>query len=259
MSNSSTIALTSCLTLSLLIQALEMLSIAPKIKEPHHPWHWQNIRDDFQVWPAPLKILLFPLISKHFTKIIYLQIVIALLLPIFFHWGLSLGLIGLCLLSNLRFRGVFNGGSDYMTMTVLVGLTITLYGNHDPLFEKIGSLYIATQCTLSYFIAGVIKLKSQAWRSGFALRIFLTQSNYLVPERLKSLACKPEPMKLASWFIILWECSFPVLWLKPQSLFFVYIAMAFCFHLGNFFAFGLNRFVFAWLASYPALAHILGV
>jgi len=80
------------------------------------------------------------------------------------------------LLTSLRFRGVFNGGSDAMTLSVLLALAF---------FPKNMAAYsIAIQVGISYCIAGWVKLKEPAWIQGRALKLFLSSERYSVPHSL---------------------------------------------------------------------------
>lgn len=63
-----------------------------------------------------------------------------------------------------------------------------------------------------------------------------------------------------AWAMMLFEAAFPLALLYP-ALTFPFLAAAFTFHLLNAKLLGLNRFVPAWLATYPAIlfaSHSLG-
>ena len=55
-----------------------------------------------------------------------------------------------------------------------------------------------------------------------------------------------------AWSVIGFECLFPLAWFDPRLCLLLMAAGA-GFHLLNSYVFGLNRFLFAWLAAYPAL------
>jgi hypothetical protein len=68
---------------------------------------------------------------------------------------------------------------------------------------------------------------------------------------------KPWLATLGSWSFILWEC------LAPLALLDARMAAAFCsvaalFHFLVFWFFGLNRFFWAWLATFPAIVWCAG-
>lgn len=233
------------LSLSLLVQSLEMLILCNKISF-HTPWSWNHIRNDFAHWPLILLSSLDQIYGNHFKFLILAQISFALLLPILPTLMLPL-LVVTSMLVALRFLGSFNGGSDAMTMATLISLIISLS-------SSLGFYLLAFHCTLSYFMAGIVKIKNNSWRRGSALPIFLTQSNYKVPLQVQKMTSHKLLMTLVSWAVMIFECTFPLVWLLPQ-LTQTYIVLAILFHLVNYFCLGLNRFVFAWLASYPALLY----
>ncbi len=239
------------LSLSLVIQCTEMLAINKRLPV-NTPWAWSNVRGDFAAWPSSLQTILDFIFFDRFKWLLYSQFLLILLLPLWPNVTLIVALLLCQLMIGFRFRGIFNGGSDYMTMTVILGLLLTLIPNQPPTLLVFGLTLIAIQTTLSYFIAGVVKIKTPAWRTGLALRVFLQHSNYSVPVPIKTLAQNPWLTSIASWGVMIWELTFPIIWFKP-SLTMPYLALAVAFHIGNFVSFGINRFVFAWLASYPAL------
>jgi hypothetical protein len=105
----------------------------------------------------------------------------------------------------------------------------------------------------SYFISGAIKLFSRERRNGIALPYFLDGGIYgplaadsVFRHRFVAIAC--------SWGFILWECAVPMVFLGPLFAL-VFCAIALVFHLLVFAFFGLNRFVWAWLVSFPAMIY----
>ena len=160
----------------------------------------------------------------------------------------------------IRWRGAFNGGSDFMTIVVLSGLLIasllSAVGDEE-LGWRAGLIYIAIHSISSYFISGGVKLMNPEWRSGQALPLFLDGGVY-GPLSSTSLYWR-KPMAIAcSWAFILWEC------LAPLAFFDVWFALVYCvvasvFHFLVFWYFGLNRFVFAWLSTFPAIIYVAGL
>ena len=140
----------------------------------------------------------------------------------------------------VRFRGTFNGGSDTMTFQVLLTLLVAELFTDKPVVSEACLVYLALQVTLSYFVAGLVKLRQPSWRSGQALRGFL---------RINRL---PEALARTTWALIIFECLFPLA-LVSEELCLVLVPGALVFHAINVYALGLNRFFFAWLAAYPAL------
>lgn len=150
-----------------------------------------------------------------------------------------------------RFRGPYNGGSDTMSVLVLVCLWFTHIAP-SLLWQEIAFGYLALQLALSYFQSGLVKLENREWRSGKALREVFSFTAYPVSESLRNLAHKPRLLLWASWIVIVGELIFPIALLHSVAL---TIALVFTatFHLANAILFGLNRFVWSWLAAYPAI------
>jgi hypothetical protein len=171
----------------------------------------------------------------------------------------------------LRWRGTFNGGSDYMTMVILLSLALAWVFRNFEAATSVALGYIAIQVLLSYFVAGVVKLKEPEWRDGRALSVFLTA---FIPEGDVPLGQRPG-LQSMSWFfslvqqlsalrglcavlgwgILIFELSAPSLLLasdRPQVVA-VWLMGAAVFHFMNALVLGLNRFFWAWIAGYPAV------
>ena len=178
----------------------------------------------------------------------------------FTHWvfWLTLATTGLLtvlhVLMLIRWRGAFNGGSDFMTLMVLLGLllasTVSLLG-HPALGWRAGFAFITLQAISSYFLSGSVKLLRPEWRSGQAMTLFLNEA-VRGPLSTRHWARRPLLARWASWSFILWECAFPLaLWQADWALLFCTVAAV--FHFLVFWFFGLNRFFWAWLATFPAI------
>jgi hypothetical protein len=156
-----------------------------------------------------------------------------------------------------RWRGAFNGGSDFMTLVGVSGLLIaqvvSAFTDDAVLGWRAGLWYVTVHVVSSYFVSGWVKLLRPEWRNGRAMTIFLDGGVYgpLAPRsvyRLHAVA------RLVSWTFTVWEGCFPL------ALFDVRIAWFMCciapvFHFLVYWHFGLNRFFWAWLATYPAVLY----
>lgn len=156
----------------------------------------------------------------------------------------------------VRWRGAFNGGSDFMTIVALTGILIAQLASlvvGPVLAWKAGLWYVTIHAMTSYFISGAIKLLSPDWRQGRALSFFLDGGLY-GPLAERSIFRRPAVATGCSWAFILWECSFPLAMAGPVW------ALAGCgiaavFHFLVFRFFGLNRFFWAWIVSFPAIVY----
>jgi hypothetical protein len=89
-----------------------------------------------------------------------------------------------------RFRGTFNGGSDYMMSVTLLGLSLAACSS-SALAVTAGLAYICVQLVLSYFIAGLVKVRHGAWRNGEALAMLLGSARYrALPDSRDGWPCR---------------------------------------------------------------------
>lgn len=163
-------------------------------------------------------------------------------------------LLALCVHSLLilhRFAGPYNGGSDRMGLLVLYCLCLSHWLPHGIVSEAAFG-YLGLQVILSYFISGQVKITNPQWRSGQALRDVFSFSAYPASESLRALADRPRLLLYASWAVMLFEILFPFSMLSSGILV-AALASAFAFHVANACLFGLNRFVWFWIASYPSI------
>lgn len=246
-----------CLTaISLLVQTLEYLRLQP-VQRRDGLWRWSVQRGDVAHASPRLQRLLDWLYGEHVHRL-HLLVRAGAAASLFAGSSTAgaLLLLASSVLILLRWRGAFNGGSDFMTLIVLTGMLIAQLAQHavgPALAWKAGLVYIGLHSLTSYFISGAIKLLSREWRNGSALPYFLDGGLYgplpadsMLRRRRVAIAC--------SWAFILWECAAPLALAGPR------IALAFCaiavvFHWLVFRYFGLNRFFWAWLASHPAIIY----
>ena len=170
-------------------------------------------------------------------------------------WPLfAMALLSLAILR--RFDGPYNGGSDRMGLLALWCLALSRCMPTEK-GREIAFGYIGLQLTLSYFIAGWVKIINPDWRSGKALRQVFAFSAYPVSESLRGWARRPAILLFMSWAIMLFEIGFP-LTLASQTTLAAGLAVGAMFHLTNVYLFGLNRFFWTWVAVYPAIFWLQG-
>ena len=150
-----------------------------------------------------------------------------------------------------RFQGPYNGGSDRMGLLILYCLCLSRWLPAGLLSQATFG-YLGIQVILSYFISGQVKIVNPEWRSGRALADVFSFSAYPVAEKLRGLANWPRLLWGASWAVMLFEVLFPLSFLNATVLS-AALVLAATFHLANAWLFGLNRFLWFWIASYPSL------
>lgn len=189
-----------------------------------------------------LFLLLFLMPYSYILSIVFLIIIIKVLIAI-------------------KWNGSFNGGSDSMGLVLAIGLLISLIYpvfSSNQNFQIAGLIYINYNLVLSYFRAGIVKLKNKNWLKGRELQIF-TQNTIFKKNANEPLIIKlisnQNISKIASLIMIIWEITF-VISLFNFKLTLVYICFGIIFHFLNFYIFGLNRFFFNWLATYPSFIYL---
>jgi len=150
-----------------------------------------------------------------------------------------------------RFAGPYNGGSDRMGLLVLYCLCLAEM-LPDGIGREAAFGYLAVQVVLSYFISGQVKIVNPEWRSGRALQDVFAFSAYPVSEALRGLTNRPRLLWSMSWGVMVFEVLFPLSLLNPVTLIGA-LVLAAMFHLSNACLFGLNRFVWFWIAAYPSI------
>lgn len=168
----------------------------------------------------------------------------------------SFGLLGflffVTLLTSVRWRGTVAGGADSMTLLILWTLSLAFWGHYcSSAWAKLPILYLGVQVCLSYCLAGLVKLAQPSWRKGEAIEVFL-QRHALPRVRASFGEIALRNRKFLAWALISFELLFPLALLDRGALF-VACVLGFGFHFLNFIILGLNRFLWSWLASYPAL------
>lgn len=177
-------------------------------------------------------------------------------LGVFLNAGLFALLLGSSAWLVVRSRGPVCGGSDSMFFQVQLGLFLVALGFCHSTMPRLGLGWIAAQSVLSYFLAGVGKLRNSAWHNGAALqRLFSSTGPYVLWSGIRGLAQAKLLCVLAGWGIVLFELAFPAVLFVPMEGRWVFLGMALAFHAANAMVLGLNRFVWAWAATYPALLY----
>jgi hypothetical protein len=234
------------------LQSVELLQLRAAWS-PGGIWTWEVLQDDLRGFPAPARSLLAPLLRPFgFTCVVALRLAAAVLLVAAAAPAALPILLAAQVLIGVRWRGAFNGGSDAMTLVVLLGLCVAALAPDVLLVQRGALLHIALQAALSYFVAGVVKLRGRRWRDGTALFEFVRCTRYQAPATAQRWLARRPVAVAASWAVMLFDTGFPLALLHPTACH-VVLALALLFHLANVWLFGLNRFLFAWAAAWPAV------
>jgi len=147
-------------------------------------------------------------------------------------------------------------GSDQLAFLVQSTAAVSHVGD-DPRRREAGMVFLAAQAGLSYVVSGVVKLASRTWRSGEALPGVLRTRTYGDANLYRFLKKHPRASRLAAHGVLTAEVGFPLIFLLPTPLAFLGVGGMTVFHLLNARFMGLARFVWAFLATYPAVIFVV--
>ncbi|MEU1276443.1 hypothetical protein [Streptomyces sp. NPDC005799] len=146
-------------------------------------------------------------------------------------------------------------GSDQISqLTFAVSLLARAFPN-DKVAKDTCLRFIAFHTSLSYAVSGAVKLVSPVWRDGSAISgIFRTRA-YGDPSMHNLLREHPNLAPMLAWAVIVGELSFPLVLVARAPIAKGILAMSLAFHLVNGRLMGLNRFVWAFAGTYPAVSY----
>lgn len=237
------------------ISALELLVVRRALADDG-VFRWATLRRDLARAPAVMRAIADTLGSYRGTLLVLgVQLVaaIALALPGLEHPAPAWLVFACALTISVRFRGSYNGGSDSMLLVVVLAVALARSAPGTGI-ELAALAYCAAQLVLSYFIAGISKLRDPAWLRGTALPQLVQLPQYAVPAWAAALLSRPTLAALAAWAMLAFECASPAALVAP-TVCAALLAFGATFHLVNAIVFGLNRFLWAWPAAYPALVY----
>lgn len=241
----------------LLVATFEFWSLR-KFLSAEGPLSWSQLRGDFlrlpQVVLKSLDFLYRPRVFEGLIIVLLLLALLGLVFPQHMNSRVAVLRLGLWLLIMWRWRGAFNGGSDFMSLLILMVLVVALAFPEPSLIGQGAIYYLGLQVIYSYWMAGWSKVTVVEWRSGVALKGFLQTSQVLGRgawgEQLPLAVAK-----ILSWLVLGFELLFPLLLIHPQSRQLALLAAA-AFHLTVYYLFGLNRFLWVWISGFPAIWYL---
>lgn len=147
-------------------------------------------------------------------------------------------------------------GSDQMSQITFAASLMEKAFPRDSRARDACLSFIAFQTCLSYVSAGTVKLISPVWRNGSAITgIFRTHS--YGDATLNALIKRYPALSVTlAWAVILGELSFPLVLIAPRQVAQAMLATSTAFHLANGRFMGLNRFIWAFSGTYPAVAAV---
>ncbi|HLI07182.1 MAG TPA: hypothetical protein VKV40_11495 [Ktedonobacteraceae bacterium] len=143
-------------------------------------------------------------------------------------------------------------GADQMFVIIFSALALTYAFNTTVIFTAC-LWFLAIQSCLSYATAGIAKITSPIWRSGQALPAIMATRGFGYYSFSVWLRKHPRFTKVLTWGTMGLEMLFPLALLGPQWLTLVWLLCGFGFHISNAILMRLNRFIWAFAATYPAI------
>lgn len=140
--------------------------------------------------------------------------------------------------------------SDKLALIITFGLFLGFI-----LDKNLALIFISLNVVLIYFFTGLKKLYSKEWRNGEAL-FLITNTEYYGNYHLAKLFNNSKVTKIViSWYIILIQLSFPLLFLDIRLLFF-YLLNGIIFHFSLFVIMRLYNFFIVFIMSYPSIIYV---
>ena len=125
----------------------------------------------------------------------------------------------------------------------------------DPKAREACLWFIALQSAFSYGIAGSAKAISPVWRDGTGVRDIFRTHIFGQKTVFEVLRDRPKLARLLGATTIAGEMLFPLVLVAPKRAAQGLLLVGGGFHVGNAFVMGLNRFVWAFIGTYPAVAY----
>lgn len=153
-------------------------------------------------------------------------------------------------------RAPYGGeGSDQVLLVVFAALALGAWRPSDAVATAV-LWFVAGQACLAYFTSGASKLFAPAWQSGDALLGVAGTAAWGNPVVADWLQARPVTTRWASRAVAAAEACFPLVLLAPDPVVPWLLVAGGAFHLLVAVAMGLNCFVWAFVATYPAILYV---
>lgn len=147
-------------------------------------------------------------------------------------------------------------GADEASQIVLTALLLVCL-RPTPMAMQLGLWFIALQGCLAYFTSGIYKITGRMWLSGTALIGVLGTRSYGNGTLAAWFATHTTLARWVSRGLSLSETLFPLVLLAPPSFLPIFLTWGVVFHLSCAVVMGLDCFVWAFVATYPAIAYVV--
>jgi hypothetical protein len=186
--------------------------------------------------------------------VLTLAVIDALVVGALLAWPSSGALIGAAVVLQLALvkrHHLTIDGSDQMMFVVLLTCFFGSLGG-GAWTARAAVAFLAAELTLSYLVAGLYKAASKYWQSGGAFVMLVQTRMYGLPLAARTVRRCPAVGTAADYAVLSWESLFFLALVSPPPVVVVILAVGISFHVGCGVIMGLNRFLWAFVASYPA-------
>lgn len=163
----------------------------------------------------------------------------------------GLSLLGMINQARSRYGG---DGSDQAALQVHTATAIARLGG-DARSVDAALWYLSMQGVLSYGVSGWVKLFGRPWREGTAVSGVMRTHSYGHAGVWRFLQRYPRLEKAATKAMLVFESSYPVVYVGGPLANAAYSAVAMGFHVANGVIMGLGRFVWGFASFHPAIAY----
>lgn len=142
-------------------------------------------------------------------------------------------------------------GAEDMSHSVILALLIGSLGSSTGMTFAL--IFIAMHSCLAYLTAGAAKLIMPEWRDGSYMRGMICTRYWGNRALAAWMLRRPVLIKACALTVFIGEMVFPLIVIAPWPLAITGLAVAAAFHIAVAVILGLNLFLFAFVATYPAV------
>jgi hypothetical protein len=145
-------------------------------------------------------------------------------------------------------------GADQLYTLIFCGLAVARSaGGETP--QRLFLWWLAAHVAVAYLTSGLAKLYSHTWRSGAAIPGVFGTAMYGNPAVGAWLKRRPRLSRAMAFAVIAGEIALPLCLVAPPSAALILLGCGVVFHLSTAVLMGLNSFLWAFVATYPALLY----
>lgn len=168
----------------------------------------------------------------------------------------SLGLFLATALISLRSRGFGLDGAHQMNLIILGHMAVFWSVPADSAIRPWCLVILGLHAVLAYVASGVFKAIGPMWRRGDAISGIMGAKIYGHRQMGRFLNSHRGLSFLVCWFTIVFEVSFVAAPFSDSGTLSALLAIGLIFHMANAVLMGLGGFLFAFVATYPAIVFL---